>query len=147
MDRRAVSANHESRWLNLTGFCMRPGFGDALDEHRIQRIWKIYREGRLHSKNAQVSADWWIFWRRIAGGLKPGQQRQFYQDIAGLVVPRKNEPVKLSPKELQDIWMALVSMEYLSQNDKTRLGKALIPQLSTKKDVESFPEYETGSQP
>lgn len=136
MDRRSVSANHESRWLNLTGFCMRPGFGDALDEHRIQRIWKIYREGRLHSKNAQVSADWWIFWRRIAGGLKPGQQRQFYQDIAGLVIPRKNEPVKLSPKELQDIWMALVSMEYLSQNDKTRLGKALIPQLSTKKDVE-----------
>lgn len=136
MDRRSVSANHESRWLNLTGFCMRPGFGDALDEYRIQRIWKIYREGRLHSKNAQVNADWWIFWRRIAGGLKPGQQRQFYQDVAGLVIPRKNEPVKLSPKELQDIWMALVSMEYLSQNDKTRLGKALIPQLSTKKDVE-----------
>ncbi len=136
MDKRSVSPDHESRWLNMTGFCMRPGFGDALDEHRIQKIWKIYREGRLHPKNAQVSADWWIFWRRIAGGLKPGQQRQFYQDMAGIVIPKKNEPVKLSPKELQDIWMALVSMEYLSQNDKTRLGRALVPQIASKKDVE-----------
>lgn len=32
--------------------------------------------------------------------------------------------------------MALVSMEYLSQNDKVRLGKALLPFISVKKDVD-----------
>lgn len=136
MDRRSVSAVHESKWLNFTGFCMRPGFGDAFDEHRIQKIWKIYRDGLIHPKNAQVISDWWIFWRRISGGLKPGQQRQFYQDTAGLVIQKKNEAVKLSPKVQQDIWMALASMEYLSQNDKVRLGKALIQAISTKKDAD-----------
>lgn len=136
VEKRSISATYESRWLNFTGFCMRPGFGDALDEHRIQRVWKIYRDGILHPKNSQVVSDWWIFWRRISGGLKAGQQRQFYQDTAGLVIPKKSESVKLSPKEQQDIWMALVSMEYLSQNDKVRLGKALLPFISVKKDVD-----------
>ncbi|MEJ2156702.1 MAG: hypothetical protein P8X96_15280 [Desulfobacteraceae bacterium] len=26
---RAISPQHESRWLNLAGFCLRPGFADA----------------------------------------------------------------------------------------------------------------------
>jgi len=37
---RSWSATHESRWLNLTGFCMRPGFGDAFDDERERRYGK-----------------------------------------------------------------------------------------------------------
>ena len=33
--RRRRSAEHERLWLNLAGFCLRPGFGYALDEWRI----------------------------------------------------------------------------------------------------------------
>src|SRR5262249_20671186 len=34
--RRAAGPQHEARWLNLSGFLLRPGFGAELDEWRIQ---------------------------------------------------------------------------------------------------------------
>ena len=42
---RKFSPEHEARWLNLTGFCMRPGFGDAFDNERAIQLWKIYLSG------------------------------------------------------------------------------------------------------
>ena len=30
-DGRSLSPRHEARWLNLLGYCLRPGFGDAQD--------------------------------------------------------------------------------------------------------------------
>ncbi|MFP3617141.1 hypothetical protein SB778_44655, partial [Paraburkholderia sp. SIMBA_050] len=32
--RRRRSADHERLWLNLAGYCLRPGFGYPLDEWR-----------------------------------------------------------------------------------------------------------------
>ncbi len=78
-DRRRLSAEHEARWLNLTGFCMRPGFGDAFDGERIRNLWKIYLGGLGFDKASQNRLEWWIFIRRIAAGLKAGQQRQFFR--------------------------------------------------------------------
>src|SRR5690606_26782376 len=44
-DVRKSSAAHEARWLNLLGFCLRPGFGDPVDEFRVQQAWKLYLQG------------------------------------------------------------------------------------------------------
>ncbi|MEZ4764211.1 MAG: hypothetical protein R3C26_13835 [Calditrichia bacterium] len=44
MDGRKLSAAHEARWLNLLGYCLRPGFGDPLDDWRMKQIWKLYFE-------------------------------------------------------------------------------------------------------
>ncbi|MCK5099997.1 MAG: Hsp70 family protein, partial [Desulfobacteraceae bacterium] len=76
----AISAEHEVRWLNLAGFCMRPGFGDAFDEERIKQLWKIYLSGLKYPKQKQNRLEWWIFLRRISGGFNAGQQRQFFQN-------------------------------------------------------------------
>ncbi|MCK4620304.1 MAG: molecular chaperone DnaK, partial [Desulfobacterales bacterium] len=54
VETRTFGPEHESRWLNLTGFCMRPGFGDGFDEYRVKSLWKIHKHGTIHSKNAQV---------------------------------------------------------------------------------------------
>src|SRR5690606_27122184 len=32
---RRLSARHEARWLNLIGYCLRPGFGTARDPWRV----------------------------------------------------------------------------------------------------------------
>ena len=38
---RGRSPQHEARWLNLSGFLLRPGFGAELDDWRIQQLWKL----------------------------------------------------------------------------------------------------------
>lgn len=71
---RTYSAEHESRWLNLLGYSMRPGFGVALDDWRVMESWKSL-QGRLNFTNTNSLTEWWILWRRLAGGLPGGQQQ------------------------------------------------------------------------
>ncbi len=129
---RRVSADHESRWLNLAGFAVRPGIGDGFDAQRVRALWKIYNQGPCFKNNAQVRLEWWIFVRRLACGLKPGQQRQFYQDVAGLIMPAKSGSSKLPEQEQVEIWMALANMERLLVKDKIACGRALLPRVGKK---------------
>ena len=45
IEARKRSAAHEVRWLNLGGFCLRPGFGFIGDEFRIEQVRRIYAAG------------------------------------------------------------------------------------------------------
>lgn len=67
--RRRRSAEHERMWLNLAGFCLRPGFGDALDPWRIEQLCEILSPGVAYDGESQNWSEWWTLWRRIAGGL------------------------------------------------------------------------------
>jgi len=138
-DARKLSIEHESRWYNLIGFCLRPGFGDAADEHRLRSLWRIFDAGPIHSKNAQVRAEWWVLWRRLAGGLSAKQQRYMSQKISLLIRPRKGSPkARLAPQEQMEIWMALANLELLSGKEKTSWGQLLLDELTPKK---SRPQY------
>ncbi len=128
-----ISNKSESRWLNMTGFCMRPGFGDGFDEFRIRKLWKIHKRGPLHPNNVQVRSEWWIMWRRVAGGLSSGQQRQFIQELTPVMMPKKGTKAKLPPQEHLEIWMAIANMERLSVKDKIRWGQQLLSEIQPKK--------------
>ncbi len=128
-----VTNKLESRWLNLTGFCMRPGFGDGFDEHRIKKLWKLHKRGPIHGKNAQVRSEWWILWRRVAGGLTAGQQRQFIQELTSLMLPKKGTKAKIPPQEHLEIWMAVANMERLLVKDKVKWGRQLLSEIQPKK--------------
>jgi len=129
IDMRKISPEHEMRWFNLLGYTLRPGFGDSLDPQRIKSLWKIYSKGPVNKKNAQVSSQWWILWRRVAGGLKSGQQRQFLQDISPIILPRKSKQVKLPSQETIEIWMAVANMEKLLVKDKIKLGRSILERM------------------
>jgi molecular chaperone DnaK (HSP70) len=133
VDARRFSHAHEIRWLNLTGYCLRPGFGDAADEQRMKKLWKIYKQGLEFKKNPQCLSEWWAMWRRVAGGLSSGQQRQIFQDIRPLLIPRKGEKVKLHSQPYIEIWMAVGNMERLSVRDKVEIGRTLLAELKPKK--------------
>ena len=121
---RGQSAEAESRWTNLVGFCLRPGMGDGFDPHRVKALWKNYKKGPIHASAPQVRLEWWILWRRVAAGLSAGQQRQFYQDLyPHLASPKK---VRRSRQEITELWMAMASMERLSVKDKMILGNRLV---------------------
>lgn len=130
---RAVTAQHEARWLNLLGFCLRPGFGDPLDEWRAKEIWKLFHQGPVFARQPQNRSEWWIFWRRAAGGLNAGQQLHFYQQVSTLLPTgdRKKKGSKTlaklsSPQEELEVWMALANMERLPAATKGELGTALL---------------------
>jgi len=132
---RGVRHLAESRWLNLVGYCLRPGIGDGFDEHRIKKLWKIYKNGPIHGNNPQVRSEWWIMWRRVAGGLKPGQQRQFIQDLTPVMFPKKDFRIKMAPQESLEIWMAVANMELLLVKDKIKWGRKLISELDDRKTM------------
>ena len=79
---RRRSPEHERLWLNLAGFCLRPGFGYALDEWRMQQLWTLFDGGVAHGADKQVQTEWWTLWRRVAGGLDAAQQRRLLDDFA-----------------------------------------------------------------
>ena len=127
------SAEHEIRWLNFVGYCLRPGFGDGMDEQRIQSLWKTYQQGIAFKKNPQVKNEWWILWRRVAGGLISGKQRQFIQDLRSVLLPKKGTKVRISNQERIEIWMAVGNMERLTVKDKIEFGRQLLSELHPKK--------------
>ncbi|MDY0162707.1 Hsp70 family protein [Desulfobotulus sp.] len=135
-DLRRISPVHEARWLNLLGFCLRPGTGDAFDEERIRKLWRIYKEGPVFANKAQNRNEWWVLWRRVAAGLGPGRQRQMLQDLSGLLFPKGKEKKPGVSQEMLEIWAALANMEHLSTQDKVRCAKALLPLLHPRKSPE-----------
>jgi hypothetical protein len=139
VEARKLSIEHESRWYNLAGFCLRPGFGDARDEHRASSLWKIFDEGPIHKKNIQVRSEWWVFWRRVAGGLSAKQQFYMSQKISSVIKTKKSRSkIKLAPQEHMEMWMALANLELLPGQDKAAWGRLLLDQLTPKK---SRPQY------
>ncbi|MDN4052732.1 Hsp70 family protein [Massilia sp. YIM B02763] len=79
---RRRSAEHERVWLNLAGWCLRPGFGDPLDGWRIEQLWPLFETGAQYIKDSQVRAEWWTLWRRVAGGLSTEMQLRLLDDFA-----------------------------------------------------------------
>jgi molecular chaperone DnaK (HSP70) len=135
---RGVRHLAESRWLNLVGFCLRPGMGDGFDEHRVKKLWKIYKGGPIYANNPQVRSEWWIMWRRVAGGLKPGQQRQFIQDLSPVMFPKKGSRVRVHPQEYLEIWMAVANMELLLVKDKVKWGRRLLAEIGARRETPQF---------
>ncbi len=127
---RERSADHEARWLNLIGFCLRPGFGHTTDEWRLQQLWKIYPRGPVHNNAIQCRAEWWNLWKRVAGGLSRQQQQVLYNDIAPWLLPKlknriKSGRSKVGPQEVREMWQVVASCERLSPDSKAELGEEL----------------------
>src|SRR5690606_37676324 len=75
IDGRRLSPAHEIRWLNLVGYCLRPGYGMAVDDWRVSEVWRnVY--GKLAFASPGSRTESLILWRRIAGGMTAGQQEQ-----------------------------------------------------------------------
>jgi molecular chaperone DnaK (HSP70) len=125
-DGRKKSPAYEARWLNLAGFCLRPGFGFPGDDFRIEQARRIYSGGITYGNQAQCEIDWWIFWGRLAGGLNRNQQADIYQRLSGSVLPRGNKkPQRLNASLLREMWRTASSLELLPVGTKTELGDAL----------------------
>ena len=123
---RRKSSALELRWLNLCGFCLRPGFGFPADDYRIEQARRIYAAGLQFPNQVQNEIDWWIFWGRIAGGLNKNQQVDIFQRLSPALLPRPGKRPRLNNSLLREMWRTGSSLELLPLQTKTQLGDTLL---------------------
>jgi len=131
---RRKSAAHDARWMNLAGYALRPGFGYPMDDWRLKELWKIWHAGILHPGDEQCRTEWWILWRRVAGGLSQGQQEQIHAQLAPSLVAgpakRSKEGKRLGKQEQVEMWRAAASLEALDRARKVDYGQELVERIT-----------------
>lgn len=130
---RRRSAEHEAVWLNLAGYCLRPGFGFPLDPWRIEQLWGQFEAGVQHHANAQAGAEWWTLWRRVVGGLDKDAQLRLLDDFAFNVQAdeseRRNRPVTLVAGSRDEMLRLVASLERIPADYKIEVGTWLFDSL------------------
>ena len=126
---RKRTAAHEVRWLNLAGFCLRPGFGYIGDDFRIEQVRRIFAGGAHFANQTQNEIDWWIFWGRVAGGLNRNQQGDIAQRLLPVLLPKPGKKQqRVNNSLLREMWRTASSMELIPAGNRTQLGDFLIKQ-------------------
>jgi molecular chaperone DnaK (HSP70) len=123
---RQRSAAHEVRWLNLTGFCTRPGFGSTADAWRVSELRKVYAAGLRFPRDIQNQVEWLVLWQRVGAGFTAGQQRELAQRISGQLGLGQRKPARLNPQIERESWRLLASLERLDAGQRARFGEALL---------------------
>lgn len=125
------------RWLSLTGYALRPGFGDPGDELRIKTLWRQWLQDNPFTNQEAVNAEWWILWRRVASGLTPGQQEAVFSQAAKRVCPkgRYQKHVRDGKQAKAEIWRALGALELIPADRKKMAGDTLV---NLPQDLESW---------
>ncbi|MEO8599207.1 MAG: molecular chaperone DnaK, partial [bacterium] len=127
---RRRSAEHERAWLNLAGYCLRPGFGYPLDDWRVEQLWLLFEQGVQHGNDSQVCAEWWTLWRRVAGGLGAPEQLRLLDDFAFNLHTDATKsgprPADLVHGNLDDMLRLVASLERIPSDYKVEIGTWLL---------------------
>jgi DNA-K related protein/Hsp70 protein len=123
---RRTSATLEARWLNLFGFCLRPGFGAAKDPWRIGEARAVYAAGLAFPGAVQNRVEWLVLWERIAGGFSAGQQRELAQRLVGDLGLGGKKAARLNPQEERESWRLAASLERLDVATRVKIGDELV---------------------
>jgi molecular chaperone DnaK (HSP70) len=135
---RRLSPVHEVRWLNLFGYCLRPGFGDRNDHLRTAQARGIYRAGLGFPRELQCQVDWLVLWRRIAGGLSTAHQQSLWNYLGETGIGRKKPRARLNSQVEHEGWRLLASLEHLPATTRTALGEELVRRLEKEPSESSW---------
>jgi hypothetical protein len=125
--RRRRTADHERLWLNLAGFCLRPGYGHPLDDWRVGELWSLYEQGVQYRDEARNRAEWWTTWRRVAGGLEAAQQERILRDLEDqLARPGQRAPKDGRAADYDHLVRLVATLERLPAARKAQLGQRLL---------------------
>ncbi len=131
--RRRRTANHERLWLNLAGYCVRPGFGYPLDDWRVEQLWALYDQGIQYVSESQNWSEWWTLWRRAAGGLDESAQLRLLDDMAFYLQPpgsaRYKKPAGPARAGYADMVRLAGSLEHVPIERKMELAEWLLERL------------------
>ncbi len=136
MTRKNRSPDHESTWLNLAGYLLRPGYGNELDSFRIEELWRLRELGMAFPKEKRVVNQWWILWRRVAGGLDRPRQ----EEIVRAVLPAfRNKNVNTT-----EVFRLAGSLERVPQETKEELVDRILQIILEKRAPPADPIWALG---
>ncbi|MFT3812449.1 MAG: Hsp70 family protein [Acidovorax sp.] len=129
--RRRRTPEHERTWLNLAGWCLRPGVGAELDGWRVDQAWQLYAQGLAHGKEAANWTEWWVFWRRIAAGLDEARQMELLEDVAGKMQKTVQQAAQRSAKygSYDDMLRLFAAMEAVPWQYRQEMGQWMLQRL------------------
>jgi molecular chaperone DnaK (HSP70) len=121
---RKNSASHEMRWLNLAGFCLRPGFGATGDQERVRKL-RANASDLAFPEDLQCQVAALVLLRRIAGGINASEQQTLYRSAT---VPGSKK--RLNRQLEAEQWRLIASLEHLLAGTRAKLGHELLPKIT-----------------
>ncbi len=123
---RRRSLEHERVFWMLAGYCVRPGFGDPLDPQRVAALVPLWAERLAFPEEARGWAQYWIAWRRIAGGLDDGTQAMIRETVDPYLAPteaglKRNK--KFKPEAMGELLEMASSLERAGATSRAALGE------------------------
>lgn len=134
--KRRRSADHERIFLQLLGYTLRPGWGYPLDDWRGEQSASLFPPLVEFHKEKQNWAEFWILWRRIAGGLSADKQCEIFEYIEPHLrarVPLKAKPQPkakgIQPEGIEEMTRLAASLEHLEKDARSWLAGLLAARL------------------
>lgn len=136
---RTFSRQHYSRWWNLAGYLLRPGSGFPLDDFRMQELWKITLADLRTQNSKEAFLQNWICLRRVASGLKKGQQQQIMNQLLPSLFNKKSGKIECNGKmtgyQYAEMIRVIGSLELIDNSQKQAIGTALVAKIVAGKGV------------
>jgi hypothetical protein len=137
--RRRRSEVHERIFYRFVGFGLRPGFGYPLDEWRCEQTFQLLTENVHFHSETSVWNEFWVMWRRVAGGLNEEQHQAIWRVLEPHLARRiptiaaKNapKPKGIQPEGLDEMVRTAAALEHLSPAQKATLGNWIVARLRT----------------
>jgi hypothetical protein len=124
---RRKSPRHEVRWLSLSGFCLRPGFGAPGDDSRVNNLLTIASNPLVFADDLQCRVELLVLLRRISGGIDASQQQAIYRKYVRHAGKKKKGRVN---RQLDyEEWRLVGSLEHLSASTRVSLGQELLAKI------------------
>jgi hypothetical protein len=124
---RKKSPHHEVRWLSLSGFCLRPGFGAPGDDVRVNSLRSIASNEPVFADDLQCRVELLVLLRRISGGISASEQQALYRKYKRRVGNHKKG--RLNRQLDYEEWRLLASLEHLSGTTRASLGQELLAKI------------------
>ena len=134
--RRRRSADHERVFFQLTGFALRPGFGYPLDDWRAEQTFRLFEElVQFHTEKANWN-EFWVMWRRIAGGLPESAHESLWAYLRPHLERRISPGAKpqgklkgIVPEGMDEMVRTAAALEHLEASEKAELGRWIAARL------------------
>jgi molecular chaperone DnaK (HSP70) len=124
---RKKSPHHEMRWLNLSGFCLRPGFGVPGDDVRVNDLRTIASNELVFVDDLQCQVGMLVLLRRIVGGINASEQHALYRKHTSGDGSKKKGRVN---RQLDyERWRLVASLEHLLAGTRALLGHELVAKI------------------